>query len=126
MTDHNHVRANRNGDPCPDWCTRDHDAPLVGGLPEFGWRLAHLSDVMTHELGAAEVRLHRSSLAGEPAKVRVSHHLAEVLSLSAAQSDKLADMLEDLPGSTGLAQLIDELRAAALMLHPSHAERPAH
>ena len=25
------ARANRRGDPCPSWCTTDHDTPSAGG-----------------------------------------------------------------------------------------------
>lgn len=107
-------RANRNGDPCPQWCVQAHDELVVPGHPVLGYMNGHVSDPMTGALSPkVEVRVRRSGLAGEPATVDVTRWLLPVLTLAPGKAAALADLLESLPGSSGVAQLIDELRAAA-------------
>lgn len=106
-------RANRNGDPCPDWCAQTHDELLIPGDPSFGYMDGHVSEPVSTALSPrVQVRVRQYADAA-PATVDVTRYMLPVLSLSADKASILADLLDSLPGSSGVAQLIDDLRAAA-------------
>jgi hypothetical protein len=101
-------RANRQGDPCPPWCTSDHSKLVIEDKPQFGYMDHHFSDYMTARSETA-VKLHR--VPGSPTFVRIDRLSPEEGVLTARQAEDLAAFLEGAPVS--MTELISQLRAAA-------------
>ncbi len=99
------VRANRDGDPCPPWCTTPHDVMTVDGDPRFGYLSIHASDYMVTRGGAVKV----TKRPGAPARLRVDG--GEQFHLTPAQAETLAEILE--AAADGPADLAGQLRCAA-------------
>ena len=110
VTPDSEIRTNRLGQPCPTWCTTDHDQLVIDGQPKYGFVLGHNSDYMTIDRpgwGAVKV----SRYPREEAKVRLDG--AKQIHLTPEQADALAQILEDRNSLSGIGHLIDELRTAA-------------
>jgi hypothetical protein len=106
-------RANRDGHPCPPWCTADHDEPLIGGRPELGYVDTHRSDPMTDP--ARLVRVRAAQYPGKAAEVQLHKIGTGIVGLMPERARILADVLEETArlGASAVTQLADELRAAA-------------
>jgi hypothetical protein len=103
-------RANRDGQPCPSWCTTDHDKPIIDGEPMYGFMAIHNSDNLSHGFPPVAVKVTRWPLE-EKTTVRVDG--ADRLRITADQAAALALILEARHSLAGIASLIDELRYAA-------------
>jgi hypothetical protein len=106
-------RANRDGHPCPTWCTQDHDELVIPSKPEHGYVTGHYSDPLT---GDARIPVKVSQSPFADAKARViaeSAYAGTCLSLTSAQAEGLAKLLGQTYEWTDVEQLISELRAAA-------------
>lgn len=105
------ARANRNGDPCPPWCTTEHDKPVVKGRPSLGYRDHHSNHkTASSRYDQPEACLFKDSIGGE-IEVRIWHpSMPQGLYISARTAVILAAALDLLDGGRGLA---DQVRAAA-------------
>jgi hypothetical protein len=90
-------RANRAGDPCPSWCTQDHNKELIPGNPQHGYIDTHHSD-MTHAKGSAvQVQIFQRNSGPAISLMHVTG--TAYLDLSAKDARSLAVMLaEQFPG----------------------------
>lgn len=108
-------RANRDGHPCPRWCTADHDMLVVADKPQYGHMKLHVSGpVATPPEGWPAVRLVAGTGPLEvPAvelQVRRANFVSVRLVLGAEQADQLSAILRERdPGDL----LADQLLAAA-------------
>lgn len=97
-------RANRDGHPCPPWCTSEHDDGVIG----------HYGDYMASaslRLGAVKA----SWFPGQPIEVRLDGPEGQVL-LCPEHADRLAGVLEALPSTVSPVDLAAQLRAAAAIV----------
>ena len=117
-------RTNRAGDVCPTWCTTNHDELIIAGEPRYGYLLNHNSDYMTSERPSLDaVKVSRLAQEGA-AKVRLDGLMQ--IHLAPEQADSLAQMLENRHSLSGIASLIDELRAAAQIARDTDTPTETH
>jgi len=100
------LRTNRDGNPCPPWCTTDHDRLVISDKPQFGYMDGHFSDYVAAN-GEAAVKLSRDP--HEEILVRIDR-LGQS-GLTVEKAEELAAFLASAP--VGLAELAGQLRAAA-------------
>lgn len=104
-------RANRDGDPCPSWCTQDHGELLIPGKPVFGYMDGHASDPMTAELAPTSVKVRRAP--GQKTVTVDVDRIVNLVSLTPDRARALADVLDCCRSREDVWQLIGELRTAA-------------
>lgn len=106
---------NRSGDPCPGFCTTDHEDLVIPGKPQFGYVNTHWSDPMkAADFGAAVVRLMQPSGHDMP-RVALSGSYGSVrLEFGAQEARELAMIVGD--PANGPLELSAELSAAADMI----------
>ena len=107
VTPDSEIRTNHLGQPCPTWCTANHDLLLIEGKAEFGFLDLHNSDYMASGGAVVLSRLQRET----ETKVRLTG--PRMIRLTPEDAESLAQILEDRHSLSGIASLIDELRTAA-------------
>jgi hypothetical protein len=104
------VRANRDGDPCPGFCTTTHGELLVPDAPQYGYMDDHWSVALIEDAPVL-VRLTLSTAAGaKPVVALGSRYHRAHLFLGLPQADALAALLGDMLGDGRM--LADQVRTA--------------
>lgn len=108
------VRSNRSGDPCPTWCTADHNELLIPGDQAYGYMSVHRSDpLLAPSVDGARVLVAQSP-GGTPVVTLTAGQGRLGLEFGVEQARALAEIL--LADGAGPTPVTDAILAAANMI----------